>query len=405
MRAFLPLISGVLLLGLVGAMPVSAQTPASTAALQSAPVSAPTADAGTPPGDAEAAAPTRELEWYTAEVPVRSQESRERDAALGRALAQVVIRVTGRVGSTNNPVVQKALRVPETVLLGTEYRDVEEMAGGVPVQRQVLAASFDPEAVDALVMAAGLPLWVGERPRPMLWLAIDDGGGAGPRLVSAQQINVVRPLALRGLERGLRFLLPAGNAIEQPAAARIWALDPAAMSVLSGRYGASKQLLGKLSRAPGGWQAEWLLADGASELKRWSVTDASPQRAIASGADAAADLLAARQSRMIEAGEPEVVDAEIVGIDSQDRWLGLAAYLQSLPVLRSHQIIEAQPGRVRVRLDLAVDRARFEAMLAGGGRLAVLPMDAGEPADALAPVGATTIDDAAAPSARYRVLP
>lgn len=343
---------------------------------------------------AEPSAPVRELEWYTAEVPVTSQESRERDAALGRALAQVLVRVTGLATAPNHPVVQRALRVAGTMATGTDYRGVEEMAGGVPVHRQVLVASFDPESIDALVMAAGLPLWSGERPRPLLWLAIDDGAGTGPRLVSAQQLNVVRPLAQRGLERGLRFLLPDGSAVEQPAVGSIWALDPAAIGVLSNRYGARVQLLGKVWRAgDAGWQAEWLLADGAREIRRWTHTDPSPQRVIASGADTAADALAARQATVIAAGRPEVLEADILGLGGQDRWLDLAAYLQALPVLRGYEVLEAHPDRLRLRLDLAVDRARFEALLAGGDRLAPMPYEA-------------TLAEGEAPGpVRYRLLP
>ncbi len=371
------------LVGLLAGVPaLGAQAPTAGVAPATGPVVA------TEP----ASAPARELEWYTAEVPVTSQESRERDAALGRALAQVLVRVSGDVAAPNHPVAQRALRVAESMVAGTEYRDVEEVVGGVPMQRQVLAASFDPEAVDALVVAAGLPLWAGERPKPMLWLAVDDGGGAGPRLVSAQQINVVKPLAQRGLERGVRFLLPGGTAVEQPAAGSIWALDAAAVSVLSSRYGARVQLLGKVSRAgAAGWSSNWLLADGSTELARWSVTDPSPQRAIAAGADRAADTLAARQAKRVEAGKAEVLEAEILGIDSQAAWLDLASYLQSLPVLRHLDVVEARPDSLLVRLDLAVDRARFEAMLAGSGHLA--------------PETTAPTTDAAGPTPlRYRVV-
>lgn len=320
------------------------------------------------PEDAPAA--SRDVSWYTAEVPVSSQEGREHDAALARALAQVLVRMTGQLSAPSDPVLQRALRSAGTLSTGTEYREAEEIAGGVPVRRQMLAASFDPDAVDALIEAAGLPLWAGERPKPMLWLAIDDG--SGPRLVSAQQINVVKPLAQRGLERGLRLLLPAGSAVEQPAADSIWRLDPAQMAVLSSRYGARVQLLGKVSRAAnGGWQADWLLAEGDAALKTWSFSDVSPQRVIASGADEAADVLAARQARVLASGAPETLMAEITGVDSEARWLALASYLQTLPVLRAYEVLEARPDAVRLRLDLAVDRARFEALLAGGRQLVV----------------------------------
>jgi len=330
--------------------------------------------AATPPEGAPPGPPVREIEWYTAEVPVTSQEQREREAALGRALAQVLVRVTGSVDAAADPVVQRALRNAEALLRASEYREVIEPGAAVPVPRQQLAASFDPEAVDALAIAAGLPLWQGVRPQPLLWLAIDDGGGVGPRLVAAPQVNVVRPLAQRGLERGLRLLLPAGNAVEQAAAARIWALDAAALAPLSARYAAPVQLLGRMGRAGAGWSAEWVLVEGGVERQRWRFEDGNPQRVIASGVDPMADALAAAAAIRLPAGKPETLVATVDGLRSTADWLVLAAYLQTLPVLRDHEVLEASPdGLLRLRLDLAVDRARFEALLASGGVLAVEP--------------------------------
>ena len=73
----------------------------------------------------------RDLVWYTAEVPVASQESRERDAALGRALAQVLVRVTGRADAPADPVLQRALRTAASLSMASEYREDEEIVGGV----------------------------------------------------------------------------------------------------------------------------------------------------------------------------------------------------------------------------------------------------------------------------------
>lgn len=336
-------------------------------------VDPPTADpAASAPVPAEAPAPGgREVEWYTAEVPVSSEERRERDAALGRALAQVLVRVTGRLDAAAGPVVQRALRSTEPMLLGSEYRTVEEIAGGVPVQRLRLAATFDPEAVDALVVAAGLPLWAGSRPRPLLWLAIDDGGGAGPRLVAAPQVNVVKPLAQRGLDRGLRLLLPAGNAVEQQAAGSAWALDAPALAVLSARYDAPVLLVGRMGRAGDGWSAEWVLAEGGVERKRWTFADPNPQRVLASGADPLADTLAAASAKVVPVGAAETLVARIDGLRDADDWLALSAYLQGSPVLKGYEVVEARPDAVTVRLSLAVDRVRFEALLAGGRVLEV----------------------------------
>ncbi len=339
----------------------------------------PTAPPATEPAPVESpVAGGREVEWYTAEVPVSSEERREREAALGRALAQVLVRVTGRVDAAAGPVVQRALRAPEPLLLGSEYRTVEEVAGGVPVQRLRLAATFDPDAVDALVVAAGLPLWSGTRPRPLLWLAIDDGGGAGPRRAAAPQVNVVKPLAQRGLERGLRLLLPAGNAVEQQAAGSAWALDAAALAVLSARYEAPVALIGRMGRSGGGWSAEWVLAEGGGERKRWTFADPNPQRVLASGADPLADALAAVAAKVVPVGAAETLVARIDGIRGAEDWLALSADLQGSPVLKGYDVIEARVDSVTLRLSLAVDRTRFEALV-GGGRLLEVTSGAGDP--------------------------
>lgn len=327
---------------------------------------------------AAAVAPEQETEWYTVEVPVRSREASEREAALGRALGQVVQRASGRSEAPANEIVRRAQRVAGSFVLASEYRPAQDAVDGSLASGEVLAVSFDPAAIDALLAAAGLPQWLGPRPRPMIWLVIDDGGDAGPRLLTVRQLNAARPLAQRGLERGLRLLLPEGNAIEQQAIDRILRLDPAAIAVLSARYGADWQLLGRMARDPGGWRAEWLLAQGANVVHRWSLVDADPQRVLASGADPAADRLAQRASRLPDAGLPEVLEAEIHGIDDAGDWIALAGRLETLPVLRGFEVLAAWPGQVRVRLDLGVDRRRFDALLQTGGWMTPQPPAPGD---------------------------
>jgi len=74
---------------------------------------------------------------------------------------------------------------------------------------------FREDDVDAVAAALGLPVWPDPRPKPVMWLAIDDG--SGPRLVGLQQNNVARPTLQRAIERGFRLGLPTGNAAEQAA--------------------------------------------------------------------------------------------------------------------------------------------------------------------------------------------
>ena len=312
----------------------------------------------------------RDMALYTGESELIGQSAGERRAATARALAQVLVKLTGEPLASANPVVRRAL--PNAASFVLEERSSESVSdqqgntaiGGAPIYKTTLQVQFDPNRVDALIVGAGLPYWGPDRPSPILWLAIDDGRGA--RLVNASQINVVKPLATRGTERGLSFGLPAGSAVEQAAVDTIWARNPGPMAALTERYGHQTQLLGRLFREGQGWTADWVLTRGDSELSRWSFSDPSAQRALASGADGAADAIARRDATRADVGEPAVQHVLITGMRMAEDFTRAMGYLQTLPVVRELEVEEATPDSLRLRLDLAVGVPAFESFLAAG---------------------------------------
>jgi hypothetical protein len=333
------------------------------------PQAAPAGPAPARSGDAAASTakpkPVRNPAFYTAEIPVVSQN--EKRAALGRGLAQVVVRLTGDPKAASAQVVRRAAGNVEALVVSSSWSQDSETVNGVPVYRTVLVASYDPDAVDALIAASGLRYWSGNRPKPILWLAIDDG--RGPRLVTGKQTNVVKPLATRGLERGMRFLLPAGTAAEMASVRSVVGLNAMAMQSLTARYGNDTQLLGKVYRQPPGWAAEWVLTQAGVELARWSYSDADPRRVIASGVDEGANALAARDSIKIDSGIAGVYAIEVAGVQSQSDYLRLMGYLETLAIVRRVGVLEATPGQLRVQLDLSVGMKGFRTLLAGGSVL------------------------------------
>lgn len=334
------------------------------------------------PADAlSAAEQPRDLRLYTGESELLSQTASERRAATARALVQVLVKLTGEPLAHANPVVRRALPkatsfvAAEQTSEGPADQYGNTAIGGAPVYKSTLQVQFEPTKVDALIAGAGLPYWGPGRPSPILWLAIDDGRGA--RLVNAGQVNVVRPLASRGTERGLSFGLPTGSAVEQAAVDTVWARNPGPMQALTERYGHDTQLLGRLFREGSGWTADWVLTRGGNELSRWSFSDPSPQRALASGADGAADAIARADARRADVGEPAVHTVQLVGLRSGDDLARAMGYLQTLPVVRELTVLEAGPGSLRLRLDLAVGVATFDSFLAAGD---VLVAEAAAPA-------------------------
>ena len=320
--------------------------------------------------------PTRDPALYQADVTLNSQGDAERQNATMQALSQVIVKLTGNTQAPLNPVIRKALPQAASLVVesaaNTAPSDSEgnTAIGGVPVYKTTLNVSFDPVAVDLLIAGAGLKYWTGARPRPMLWLAIDDG--RGPRMVTAQQINVVKPLAAQGLNRGLHFLLPAGTAVEQAATAAIWNLDSAALMPLSARYSNGTQLLGKMYRSVSGWSIWWVLSQDGVEIARWPVTDADPQRAIATGATGAADALAKRDAVYLPIGAGGSYLIDVIGIDSQADFLRVMAYLQNQPIVQKASVVEVAPDHLRLLLDLRVGVRGFRVMAESGNTLRAL---------------------------------
>lgn len=303
---------------------------------------------------------------YDAEVPVASQADADRNGALARALGNVLARLSGDRSVAGKPGVAQELRNAAAYVGSYDYRqDQTAGPGGVPTFRTILVAHFKPEAVDSLASALGLPVWPQPRPKPVLWLAIDDG--SGPRLVGLQQANAARPLLDRAVERGFRLGLPSGTAAEQAAVGAIWRQDVPAVARSSARYSPPMQLIGKLYRGKSGWVADWNFVDNGKVLATWSADNADARQAMASGADGAADALVKRYAKQAVGGQAGTYRVVFAGIRSTDDYLRLSAALQQAPVVRRIAPVRVDGDRMEVDLDLLSGIDGLKRMLGDDG--------------------------------------
>ena len=222
---------------------------------------------------------------YEGESMVDSQSEEQRAAALPRALGQVLVKVTGDPSAASDPAFQGALGRAAGMVQQYRYREDVVTQGGVPRLRSFLIARFNPQSVDALIVGAGRRIWPAPRPRPLLWLAIDDG--RGPRLVGEAQQSAVASLIRRAAERGLQIAFPLADVQDQTLGGpqSVWNGDTAAVRDAAMRYGGAPVLIGKLRRGGSGWLADWVLIDGGTELHRWNGSNANAGAVLAGGAD------------------------------------------------------------------------------------------------------------------------
>jgi len=254
---------------------------------------------------------------YTGEVPVVVDAM---DGAAGtpllRALNQVLVRVTGRVGEDLVGELGLDESRAQSLALATQFRDVEApvarpasdsdsrdrrsqadrramtdtMVETVAVRH--LRVEFDPIAIDRLLDEASLPRWGRERPEMLLWMAGDGPDGAA--------YLDPDPLLGHALDRAeFRYGLPLTRPILD-ARDRIEVTPSDIRGGFSGaadaartRYGADGVVLLDLRRNEGYWTGRWVWRLGGEE-QSFSRSGATPAEVADLGLARIAGALAAR---------------------------------------------------------------------------------------------------------------
>ena len=300
---------------------------------------------------------------YAAEIKVNGQGESERRMGFSRALAQVLAKLTGDAKVAARPGVVAEIRNAADYVDGFDYRQDRGVGpSGAPSFSTMLVVRFDQQDIDELAGVLGLPVWPQPRPKPVLWLAIDDG--SGPRLVGLGKAQAARPTLDRAIERGYSLGLPAGSASEQALVGAIWRGDSAAVGRASQRYNPPMQLIGKLYRKAGGWAADWTFLDRGKVLAQWSESGANARQVLATGADGAADALVKRYAKPAEVvGPAGAYQLTFTGIDSADDYVRLSGYLQTLAVVRRLTPVRATPQAVEFELELISGLPGFRRMV------------------------------------------
>ncbi len=123
------------------------------------------------------------------------------------------------------------------------------------------------------------------------------------------------------------------------------------------------QLIGKLYRSGSGWTADWTFVDAGKVPATRTVSDSDARRAIASGADVAADALIRRYAKVSSSEPAGTHRVAFTGLRDAGDYLRLSAMLQKMPVVRRIAPVRAEAGRVEFDLDLLTGMAGFQRML------------------------------------------
>lgn len=286
---------------------------------------------------------------YVSEVPVSDQTPAVREAALQRALSEVLIRVSGQDTVLGTEPAKELLKNPSRLV--QQYRYFSSSTGQAPQLR--LWVRFDGDAIRQSVQQQGVAYWGAERPDTLAWLAVEDRGKR--YVVSAMDDSDVRhQVEQAATGRGVPILFPLMDLEDQSSVrfSDIWGGFFDNVLRASERYSPAAVLIGRLNRSPsGGWAARWYL-QVAGKPGAWTDSRQHLEELSQQGIADTADILASRFAVAQAGGSADGVTISVTGVETLADYARTANYLTSLTSVNAVQVAQIAVYEVQYALQL-----------------------------------------------------
>ncbi len=278
------------------------------------------------------------LDLYQGETPVADQSADARVAALGRALLDVAVKVSGDVNAASNQTIIAAAGSPEKYMQRYEYRQELVREDGKPAIKLYLKGSFYPPSFGQLLRNAGLGAWGNDRPIVNVFLFEGDAS------LNAESARALQEQASR---RGMNLRFPGGvsptELNEQIAAS----LASASQNVVLGRIGATL----------------WLSDGRSTEVLSTNTLNGLSDRI-------ASQLI--RRAAVLSNAPPEEISTEVAGVRSASDYGRVLKYLSTLSGVKNVTVVGAQQDTLRLIVNVQGGASRIAQALTAGQTLRLL---------------------------------
>lgn len=196
------------------------------------------------------AAPAGNL--FAAEVEISERTKEAKLDATQRALAEVLVKVSGSRLITREANAQVLLESAESYVQQFRY-----------TPNGTILLGFDGRKLQNEMRVAGLPVWGSDRPATLMWLAIDYGNGDRRLLTADDQGEIRTELETLAASRGIPLVWPLYDSTDRALVevADIWGGFDDNIFDASERYGTEAVLVARVaSGASGPMYGTWALS-------------------------------------------------------------------------------------------------------------------------------------------------
>ncbi len=311
---------------------------------------------------------------HAATVPVANQGQAAMAAAAQEALAEVVVKVSGSADALQNPVIAEALPGARSQVQQYAFARDDSLESGLSARFE-----FGSAYVNGLLTDAGLPLWTANRPRVLVWVAVELNGER--QLVSSLDTPELAAQVLVEFDRrGVPARLPLYDLRDatEVALEDVWEQRGTDIVAASARYGVEDVLVGRaVVVSTGQWTGDWSYFSGPLRLDRSSNASAAGgflQVGVNMVAEEMASRYAVAPSGAVDARVPMVVS----GVLEFSDYTAIVNWLESLELIEHANIQFIGGDRIELGLDAGADATQLATIIELNKRLQPVPGVPGE---------------------------
>lgn len=287
------------------------------------------------------------VDLYSETVEVEARDYAARLKGYREALVGVLVRSTGMREIGSEAGITGLLKDANRLVL--QYQFLEDGRMNV---------TFDGPVIERFLSDNNLTLWSRERPKTLIWLAMDNGTGARTLVGGEQAVQAKEFLEELARTRGMPVVFPIMDSVDMAAVpfADVWGGFSDRVIQGSQRYQPDAVLIGRALRDPSGyWAVRWSLHfDGQVQVFDGTIDD---------GVQVSADWFARQFAIELDSGSSQI-RLHIVGIDDVQQYGQVQAYLRDLSMVRELSVFQVSADDVVFDLTLGSSQQVLRRALA-----------------------------------------
>ena len=233
----------------------------------------------------------------------------------------------------------------------------------------MLRVRFLPNAINSLLLNAGLSVWGRDRPLILFWVDSDEGGTL--HLVGVTDTSLLSSVFdTNAVRRGLPIIFPLVDETDQQQITPqdVLSVNNTVITQASVRYGSNAIVLVNIhAQADNTFQTHWtLLSSGDNQIFDFNGADIDPL--IAQGVDAVAENFANQFASSIGQAQT-TVQIEMDGINNLTQFAAVQRYLEQLNNAQSVNVIEVQTDSILFQLSITGDVASLQKLMSLDNRV------------------------------------